>query len=277
MRIIECKCPSCGGNLDINSDTEYLTCNFCDARLYVERVVKPVEKVEKSDNEKRVEYISYFDKLLEKCRDCVKDLKENKNVVVNDDSSDSTTRGYVEISFFPSKVYNNDFKLPCVFNGLLIDYYKFNENNDYIEEKYREYTPENYKYYDYGYHKELYDNYQKYASFNDEQKAAIKNYLYYLSKISAYAHALERYAYMSQLKKQSEDGKPLEGYWNAELGDFTITSVMRERDRNEKEMLEIMKEIHDYELNKSSNSKNEETIEMLEDYSFDTSDNAYHI
>ena len=38
MKIIACECPCCGSNLDINSDTEFLKCDYCGAILYVEKV-----------------------------------------------------------------------------------------------------------------------------------------------------------------------------------------------------------------------------------------------
>ena len=254
MKIIACECPCCGSNLDINSDTEFLKCDYCGANLYVEKVIKPVGKKEKSDNEKNIEYMSFYDKLRSTCTEFIKRIKEMDITVSENTTLFPNAFGSMKVSFFTSKIYDDEY-FPYTFNNVSIDPYSFIKNSNYIEDEYISYTPEKRKYYSEKTHEQLYKRYVIYNSLTDEQKDVIKNYLYYLSMLDKYSALLNGYMYMTQMIKKVENGKPLEGYWNYSKGPFTISEVIKKRDNLEIEILNFQVELLNNEVNEYSDSK----------------------
>ena len=59
------KCPSCGGDLNIETDRDFLFCQFCGAKLMRDDQRIVIEHVERKIDEARIREIEFEEKKLE--------------------------------------------------------------------------------------------------------------------------------------------------------------------------------------------------------------------
>lgn len=120
MKIIECKCPSCGGNLDISADTEYFRCDSCGSSLYVERVVTLAEdKTNKEKHDIDFELFKGFNELYEKFTS-IADIIGNEMYTSGCWNHHYRNReAYISI-LFPHNMLgdNHDETYDCIINGM---------------------------------------------------------------------------------------------------------------------------------------------------------------
>ena len=64
MRLIEIKCPNCGGDLKVNPGKDKLVCGYCHTEFLVDEEIKKIEthhiytdeaRVKKAESEKEIE------------------------------------------------------------------------------------------------------------------------------------------------------------------------------------------------------------------------------
>jgi len=70
MKITSAKCPSCGGNLEIPDNKDYITCLYCENTVRVRDAV-PLSEINKIENYIEIAYntikVRNFDEGMEYC------------------------------------------------------------------------------------------------------------------------------------------------------------------------------------------------------------------
>ncbi len=198
MKIIECKCPSCGSSLDVYTDTEYLRCNYCGSSLYIDHVVTFIDEERERKRLIDMELTAAFNDLLEKY---VKISSESESEIY---LKLGTFTQCIAVSFPANmKGKSSEDRSFFAFSGttsLGIDIEKVKLDSDEIPIKVENACcfPET---------EELKKQAEEkmkaiYRNLPSEMKEKIKELAYYSNKVVEYAKAFEEYAKLTGLKEK---------------------------------------------------------------------------
>lgn len=202
MKIVECKCPSCGASLNAEGNAEFLKCDFCGSNLYLETVVKPVDKNKIAKQNIDSELFSFFNELLAKMKEAK--MKIKRGLVDNEHWSTVKETPY-HVGDLTIKSFKEDIEISYPdwrFQRITFEFYgnnmiiHINPGNILVDDSEVSFIGHSAE------HQEK--QRQDFYSLPSEKREALRKYVYYAFKASYYSKFLCKYVDFSNLKNRYE-------------------------------------------------------------------------
>lgn len=197
MRLIECKCPNCASVLNVDENTDFIQCNFCGSKFYVERSINLVKKEKEERQAAEIEQFKFMQYLFSKYWEAERKIKFCPQFTY---SGYYSGRCLSEKIKFPQDLTGE--KVAGIFFDIVLDKMVFDPKSARIDIEVNPFSHPSNELRIIATDECVKEWETKYDSYSSEKKELIMTYLYYGEKAFEYGKALTKYIELRKLKEK---------------------------------------------------------------------------